>query len=205
MSRWFFTCVMIVVMGADVYAKPSDHDLFGLCPPFERMNLFVEEIDDDARTGGLTTEKIRNAAESRLRGAGLYNPETRPRLYIGVIAGTPERGSGHYPFFSINVMYQQRLVNSYMHTALGALLWEFMIGLSRTDPERLKRAQQYYYRLQDRIKRGTATTWSSRSAGQGDSSFILSSLGEHLDEFLVEYLRVRDSAECRDLRVDDGI
>lgn len=45
-----------------------------------------------------------------------------------------------------------------------------------------------------------AATWDIRSAGQGDSSYILSILSQYLDEFLVEYLRVRDSVECQELR-----
>ena len=40
----------------------------------------------------------------------------------------------------------------------------------------------------------------SGSAGQGGSNFILSSLNQHLDKFLVDYLGVRDSKACQDLR-----
>ena len=50
---------------------------------------------------------------------------------------------------------------------------------------------------------GLAATWNTGSAGQGDSSFILSYLSQHLDEFLVDYLRVRDSKACRELRAKD--
>ena len=49
-----------------------------------------------------------------------------------------------------------------------------------------------------------ASTWSTGSAGQGGGNFILSSLSQHLDKFLVEYLRVRDSKACQDLRAKDA-
>ena len=47
---------------------------------------------------------------------------------------------------------------------------------------------------------GWGSTWSKTSTGQGDSPFVLSHLSEMLDSFLVKYLRVRDSAECQELR-----
>jgi len=49
-----------------------------------------------------------------------------------------------------------------------------------------------------------ASTWTINSTGQGDSNFILSSLSRLLDKFLVEYLRVRDSKACQNLRAKDG-
>ena len=45
-----------------------------------------------------------------------------------------------------------------------------------------------------------AVTWNTGSVGQGDRSFILSVLSQHLDKFLVDYLRVRDSKACQALR-----
>ena len=39
-----------------------------------------------------------------------------------------------------------------------------------------------------------ATTWDIRGAGTGDAAFILSSLAGLMDSFLVEYLRVNESA-----------
>ena len=43
---------------------------------------------------------------------------------------------------------------------------------------------------------GTATTWDIRSTGThgADSSYILSAISELMDRFLVEYLRVNESA-----------
>ena len=55
-----------------------------------------------------------------------------------------------------------------------------------------------------RIAYTDAATWNTGFAGQGGGSYILSNLSRLLDQFLVEYLRVRDSKACRDLRTEGG-
>ena len=166
-TRWPFACAMLVVMTAGAHAEPTNFDLFKLCPPDERMDLVVERLHEYDAKGGLTESQIRNAAESRLRGAGLYDPEAAPYLYVNINAGAPEAGSRHFPFFSITVQYKR-------------MLPDFRIPWI-----------------------SFATTWGIGFVGQGDSSFILSNLSQFLDEFLVEYLRVRDSNACRELRAKD--
>ena len=49
------------------------------------------------------------------------------------------------------------------------------------------------------VKNGYAATWNTGSTGThgGDAGYILSSLSEDLDQFLVEYLRVNESACSR--------
>ena len=168
MTRWSFAGAMLIVMAMRVHAEPDAHDLFALCPSNEQMFLVVEELDEDDAKGGLTEEQVRNAAESRLRGTELYDPDVlAPLLYINVNTGPPETGSSHFPFFSIRVQYKRLLYD----------LRQSWLGL--------------------------AATWDTGSAGQGDSSFILSNLSQHIDLFLVEYLRVRDSKACRELRAKD--
>lgn len=166
-ARWPFACVMLIVMITGVHAEPDNDALFNLCPRDERMRLVVEEFDKDGSKAGLTEEQVRNAAESRLRGAGLYDSDVAPYLYVNVNAGPPKTGNRHFPFFSISVKYKRLLYDP----------WQPWLAF--------------------------ATTWVTGSAGQGDSSFILSSLSQHLDEFLVEYLRVRDSKACQELRAKD--
>ena len=142
------------------------------------MRLVVESLREHAVQGGLTEESIRNAAESRLRAAGIYDPKATPYLYVNVNVGRPEKGSRHFPLYSIGVEYKRVLFD------------DRVLGLG--------------YRVLDSdwgIKLyGFATTWDIGGAGQGDSSYILSNLSRLLDEFLVEYLRVRDSKSCQDLR-----
>ena len=167
MARWLFGCAVLIVVAMGVRAEPDNDALFNLCPRHERMRLVVVDLAEHAPKAGLTREQIQNAAESRLRGAGLYDPDVPPYLYVNVIAGPPQTGSSHFPFFSITLRYQR-------------LLYDL-----------------------DQPWLAFATTWVTGSAGQGDSSFILSSLSQHLDEFLVEYLRVRDSKLCQELRAKD--
>ena len=128
------------------------------------MRLVVESLDEDAIRGDLTEEQIRNAAESRLRAAGTYDPEADPFLYINVNTGAPQMG--HFRFFAITVKYKRILLDPRLH-------WF-----------------------------GYAATWDTRLAGQGGSSYILSNLSRLLDKFLVDYLRVRDSKACQDLRAE---
>lgn len=113
--RWSFACVMLIVTPMGVHAKPDDRDLFKLCPPDERMRLIVERLDEHATKANLTERQIRNAAESRLRAAGLYDPDADPYLYVHVHAGPPETGSRHFPYFSIHVEY-------------GRLLWDLRLS-----------------------------------------------------------------------------
>ena len=126
------------------------------------MRLVVESLDEDAIRGDLTEGQIRNAAESRLRAARIYDPEADSYLYINVNAGSPQMG--HFQFFAIGVTYKRVLLDP-------RLPWF-----------------------------GYAATWDTGFAGQGGSSYILSNLTRLLDKFLVEYLRVRDSVECQELR-----
>ena len=168
MVRWPFAPAMLIVMSAAVHAVPNDSDLFDLCPPDERMHLSIETLPEDAAQGGLTRDQIRNAAESRLRAAGIYDANADPSLYINVNVGSPTTGSGHFPFYSIMVEYNRFLFD-------------------RRIP----------------LLRGVRTWWTG-SIGQGSSGLLLSSLSRHLDRFLVEYLRVRDSKACQDLRAKDG-
>jgi hypothetical protein len=153
---------MLMLTSAAGFAAPDTYDLFRLCPPDEGMRLVVESLHEAANRGDLTEEQIRNAAESRLRAAGIYDSEANPYLYIRITVGDPQMG--RFPFYSIEVKYSRTL-------------FEPRLPWSRS-----------------------AATWRIGSAGQGDSSFILSDLSQHLDKFLVDYLRIRDSEACQAFR-----
>lgn len=157
--------VLLLVMGEIANAAPDNATLFRLCPPDEQMDLVVEPLHEHATHAGLTTELISNAAESRLRAAKLYGPQTAsPILYVNVNALPPRQGSQHFPAYNIAVHYKRLFA----------------------DP-RIGHA-------------GWLTTWSTGTTGRGDGSDIVSVLNGHLDEFLVQYLRVRDSEACKRLR-----
>jgi len=178
MIRWLFACAMLMLTSAAVFSEPDTGDLFDLCPPDEGIRLVIESLHEDAMRGDLTEESIQNAAESRLRAAGIYDPEAAPYLYINVIAGSPK--NGHFQFYAIGVEYRRVLLDD---RALG-------LGYRVLDSD-----------FENRLY-GFATTWDIGGAGQGDSSYILSNLSRFLDKFLVEYLRVRDSKACQDLRAE---
>ena len=76
MTRWPFACAMFIAISTAVHAAPDASELFDLCPPDEGMNLVVENLPEHAPQAGLTEERIRNAAESRLRAAGIYDPQS---------------------------------------------------------------------------------------------------------------------------------
>ena len=166
-ARWTFAHAIIIAMSTVAQAAADDSTLFDLCPPDERMHLTIETLPDHAAQAGLTRDQIRNAAESRLRAAGIYDTNADPSLYINVNVGPPTTESGHFPFYAIMVEYNRFLFD-------------------RRIP----------------LVRGVRTWWTG-SIGQGSSSSIHSSLSGHLDRFLVEYLRVRDSEACQDLRTKD--
>lgn len=178
MIQWLIACAVLMLTSTAVFAEPDTGDLFALCPPDEGMQLVVESLREHAVQGGLTEQSIRNAAESRLRAAGIYDPEAIPYLYININTGPPEKGSRHFPFYAIGVEYKRVLLD---HRALG-------LGYRVLDSDW---GSQLY---------GFATTWDIGGSGQGDSSDILSILSRFLDKFLVDYLRVRDSKACQDLR-----
>ena len=67
-----------------------------------KMDLVVESLDTDyASEIGLTTEAIRNAAESRLRAARLFDADAKQFLYVNV--GVVGRA------FSISINLERRL------------------------------------------------------------------------------------------------
>ena len=218
MIRQIFACAMLMLTSAAVFAAPDD--LFALCPSDEGMGLIVASLREDAVQGGLTEESIRNAAESRLRTAGIYDPKATPSLYVNVNVGRPEKGSGHFPFYSIRVTYSRPLLDDRILDEIGTLsvveesdgTLPDLNGLLQStrfpDGSALHDLQLPTVRTLINWNRqigygttwGFATTWDSGVAGQGDSSYILSSLSRLLDKFLVEYLRVRDSKACQGLR-----
>ena len=124
-------------------------DLFNMCEP---MNLIVEQMPADAMEIGLTKERVRTVAESRLRAARLYDAEARPYLYVNVgVVGLA---------FSHQVEFKKRM----LEPKLDAF--------------------------------GMSTTWQYSGTGThgNDASFIVQHISEHLDRFVLEYLRVNENA-----------
>ena len=86
-----------VILGAGAPAAAEELDRFALFAACAPMRLVVERLDADATEFGLTEDAIRNAAESRLRSARLYDAQGQQVLYIAVrVHGYLARITLHY-------------------------------------------------------------------------------------------------------------
>ena len=133
---------------ADAYAR------FQLCNACRPVPLLIERLDRAATDIGLTKDRLRITAESRLRAARLYTDSGEESngavLYINVgVLG---------PAVNLEVQYHKRLLDLVAFEA------------------------------------GVAPTWRRGSLGTHgrDPGFIVQSVSEKVDEFLVEYLRVNE-------------
>ena len=87
--------------------------LFAECRP---MDLVVESLPSGAAEIGLTKESIRDAAESRLRTARLFNPESKQYLYITINV------VGHG--FDISVRYNKVVDDPLSNLRVYAPTWQ---------------------------------------------------------------------------------
>ena len=134
------------------------------------MELSVASLPEGASDIGLTRKAIRAAAESRLRAA---------RLYVS----------------TIEQVVEEVFLGSDLTDGRPAELYVRVSVLDKT-PRAFAVSVRLYRRLEDSRNgtSGLAATWSSDSFGvASDSGYILSSLSQHLDEFLADYLRVNES------------
>ena len=99
-----------VILGAGAPAAAEELDRFALFADCAPMRLVVDLLDADATETGLTENAIRNAAESRLRSARLYDPQGQQVLYIGVEA----EGAGYLAAVTLHLHY-----NKVLHDALS--------------------------------------------------------------------------------------
>ena len=141
-------------------------DLFRLCPQEEHMSMVVQGLPKHAKRAGLTVAQIRNAVESRLRGARIYKPKDglRSRVNVEFYAAEPATGSQYFDLYGVSLEYNRLLIAPHLDLAYHV------------------------------------PTWSIGTIGKGDVASILGNLGRLVDEFLVEYLRVRDSEACQEFR-----
>ena len=135
-------------------SEAEDMDRSKLCNVCRPMPILVEGLGRNATDIGLTKDRLRITAESRLRSARLYTD-----------SGEESNGAVLY----INVAVLGRAFSV---------------------------AAQYHKRLLDPVTVGItiAPTWREGSLGThgGDPGFIIQSVSEKVDKFLVEYLRVNE-------------
>ena len=82
-------------------------ELFNLCPVERHLDLLVDELPGHAVGVGLATDAIRDAIESRLRDARVFDPDAGPFLHAIVVLGKPD--DGHVPFYSIELSFLHEL------------------------------------------------------------------------------------------------
>ena len=138
-----------------VMRQVNRFQLYNTCRP---MILMVGSLSDTATTIGLTEDRLRVAAESRLRAA---------RLYADVSSVDKANGS--------ILTVRASVVGAAFHSLVeyNKILFDPASG-----------------------ENNSATTWSSSVTGTHgrDPGYIIQSISEKLDKFLVEYLRVNEEA-----------
>ena len=129
------------------------------------IGLLVERLSDDAADIDLTEERIQTLAESRLRAARMYDAAASTHLYVRVGVLVLENRTGA---FNVEMSF-----NKYLREDV---------------PE--------YWRNEMSDLKVMASTWDNGGIGThgGDASFILQSVSEYLDRFVLEYLRVNEAA-----------
>ena len=115
-AHWLVAVAMLATFGA-AWAQGSGKairdslteklDVFNLCPVEERMDLLVDELPEHAADVGLTTETVREAIASRLRGARIHDRSAGPLLHARFAIGVPDEG--HVPFYSIEISFLREL------------------------------------------------------------------------------------------------
>ena len=115
-AHWTIAVAMLAAVGA-AWAQDSGRairdslaeklDAFNLCSVEERVDLLVDELPEHAAGAGLTTETVREAIESRLRGARLLDRNAGPLLHARFAIGVPEEG--HVPFYSMEISFLREL------------------------------------------------------------------------------------------------
>ena len=127
--------------------------------------MIVQGLPEHAKRAGLTDAQIRNAVESRLRGARIFKEDSTSHVNVKFLRGRTGYGK---PVL--------RPLRDFPRVQSTVDCPAFELGLPRTDMvNRHHRQRRCLHRF-------------------------LGSLGRLVDEFLVEYLRVRDSEACQEFR-----
>lgn len=166
--------LVILLMGLSCHAQPEERaervHLYNGCLP---VDIIVEVLSDDAKEIGLSREAIQNALESRLRGAHLYaTPEN--------FSETVKRARLLFPGRLLNVI-------SFLYVRVSVIDRAFAITVAyrKWVTDEMSGVKTY------------ATTWETGSVGNTNSAgHVMNSLAEHMDKFLVEFLRVNEN-DCQ--------
>ena len=153
-------------------------DRFELWHACEPIYLIVGSLPDHAAEWGLTREAITATVRSRLRAARLYSR-------------TPSRSFPHRPGSMVHLSAFRAWLYVHVNTLSEGRAFNVSLEFKKRLPDRLPG------RLRDPARSGEAgraTTWNTRTVGQGDADYILSTVSQLTDEFIDAYLRVNASA-----------
>ena len=158
------------------------------CTPVS-LEVAVEQPDADGL--GLMEQAVRDAAESRLRGARLMDTEaTTPRLLVAV--EFIETQGGH-------VFATRMVLKHWVTLNMGEVFSALASGLV-ADPPLSQEGQEDLVRTTfESIQHGETIIWSKGTFGivadnATASQFILNGLSEMLDSFIATYLRMNEGA-----------
>ena len=164
---WLLLTAWWLLTGAGLAQEPPaiprnvhTFELWNECAP---IRLIIWGFEGEGADIGLTRERVRTLAESRLRAARLYDAAVvypAPILLVDVVVLVSE--SGRSGAFSVDVSFEKYLRDD-------VLDWTWY-----------------------------ATTWETGVLGihTGDAGYIMQVVSEKLDLFILEYLRVNETA-CR--------
>ena len=157
-------------IGSEAVERVKRFQLYTGCSPLWVL-AFV--AGDDAKTMGLTRDRLQAAAESRLRAARLYTEHRFGRIdefLSSLLAGEPDpKIPKSPPYLSVATEVDG-----------DAFLVQVHLQKTLSDPASGEESQ--------------ATTWGSGRYGThaGRAGHIVQLVAEELDRFLVEYLRVNE-------------
>ena len=160
--------VLFILPAVLAEAEVGSGDILELCTSAEKIKLIVEDVPSDAVEIGLTTARIQNVAESRLRAARIYDSEGSDILHIQPNAIAPTFTSGQ------KIGDGQSVAAAY-ELGFNKLVFDF-----------------------DVQEIGYAETWHEGAILLGDADYIVQAISEAVDSFISEFLRVNESKECRD-------
>ena len=153
----------------DMFAKLELFRLWNDCAPVP-FGVHIDPGAEIAEKIGLTDERIRTVVESRLRGGRIYGGEAS---FQDLLKGDR--------ILLVNVMLQD------LTFSMQAAFYKQVVDLMG-----MQAAYEAEGESTDPIKfSGSAQTWDRSAFGayDGDSGFILQSLGELTDSFVNSYLR----------------
>ena len=169
MKKILIALAMLVISPAALAEEEvTSKDLFRLCSPQDKIDLIVGDTGTEEVAAGLTSDRIENVAESRLRAARIYDSNEADYLLVFVSGMKPTLTSGQ------SIGDGKTLAASY-----GLEFKKFMYD---SDAEVF----------------GFAETWESGGILIGKADFIVQTISEKVDRFISEFLRVNESKECRE-------